>query len=158
MAGVAGTAAMDEYWRILRKTKPEWVKSEEEPTSHKVVRRAMQKAGVRSPSRAVRESGGKAVHWTYGAGWGMVVGVSRAAGVPFTWGGGLAFGAGLWALSDEWMLYKLELAKHPKEYPMRTHATALGAHLVYGVGVWAAMKALGGLAGGKKHGFLRRAA
>lgn len=156
VAGLAGVAAMDGYWKLMAMAKPEWMQSDEEPSTHKLVRKTLRKAGVRSPSSQVREKGGKAVHWGYGAAWGMVAGASRAAGAPLTWGGGVAFGAGLWALSDEWMLHKLDLARHPREYPMHTHATALGAHLAYGVGVWAAMKALGGRE--KSRRFFKKAA
>jgi hypothetical protein len=156
-AGVAGTAAMNAYWMGLAKLKPEWVESSEEPSTHKVARRVLRQVGVKSPSRQTRAVGGKAVHWTYGSTWGMVAGAARAAGVPLTWGGGQLFGAGLWVLGDLWMLYEMDLAKHPREYPAEVHATALGAHLAYGLATWATMKSLGGLAEGRRRR-LRRAA
>jgi len=156
-AGVAGTAAMDAYWMGLAKIKPEWVQSEGEPATQKVARRALRKAGVKSPSQQTRRVGGKTVHWSYGGSWGLVAGASRAAGAPITWGGGQLFGAGLWALGDLWMLYKMDLSKHPSEYPAEVHATALGAHLAYGLAVWATMKGLGGMTGSRRRK-LRRAA
>ncbi|MGN6592667.1 MAG: hypothetical protein ACTHJX_07205 [Terriglobales bacterium] len=156
-AGVAGTAAMDAYWSGLARLKPEWLESDEEPSTHKLARRVLRRAGVKSPSRQTRAVGGKAVHWSYGSGWGMAAGAARAAGVPLTWGGGQLFGAGLWALGDLWMLYQMDLAKHPREYPPEVHATALGAHLAYGLAAWATLKSLGGLADSRKR-LLRRAA
>ncbi|MGH9475507.1 MAG: hypothetical protein ACRD1C_04165 [Terriglobales bacterium] len=157
LGGLAGVAAMDGYWKGLGRAKPEWTHTDEEPSTHKLVRKTLGKAGVRSPSSSIRKRGGKAVHWGYGAMWGMIAGASRAGGVPLTWGGGLPLGAGLWALSDEYMLSKLDLAKPPREYPPRTHAASLGAHLAYGLGLWAAMKMLGG-GGEERRRFLRRVA
>jgi hypothetical protein len=100
--------------------------------------------------------GAQAVHWGYGTTWGALTGLSHAAGVPLDWGGGQLLGAGLWAGGDLWMLYRLGLAKHPNDYPAETHLSSLGAHLVYGVGVWATAKALSKLAPAKRS--LRRAA
>ncbi|MGH9412598.1 MAG: hypothetical protein ACRD0Y_02555 [Terriglobales bacterium] len=157
LGGLAGTAAMDVYWRGLAKAKPELMKSDEEPTTQKAVRKVLKQAGVRSPSRQVRKRGGQAVHWGTGLTWGLIAGAGRAAGVPATWGMGLPFGAAVWAATDEWGRYMVDLGKHPKDRPMRDHATSLGAHLAYGLGVWAVVKVLGGSAR-RKRGFLSRAA
>lgn len=157
LAGLAGTAVMDQYWRVLAKTKPDWVTSGEEPSTQKAARKLLQNVGVRSPSRRIRKRGGEAVHWGTGLTWGLAVGAASAAGVPITWGGGQLFGTGVWALSDEWLKYKMELGKHPRERSRRDHVSALGAHLSYGLGVWAVMKTLAGK-GAQKRGSLRRAA
>jgi len=158
-AGAAGTAAMGAYWKGVAKVNPDLAYTEgggTEPTINRVAKRAMQQAGVKSPSRQAREVGGQVVHWGYGTHWGAIAGLSRAAGMPLTWGGGLLFGAGLWALGDLWMLYKMGLARHPKEYPMSVHVASLGAHLAYGVGVWAAMEAMAKATGENRR--MRRAA
>jgi len=141
---MAATAVINAHWMVVGKVKPELASNGgEEPPTVNVARGAMKKAGVKSPSSDVRTLGGKAVHWGYGTTWGLIAGASRASGVPLTWGGGLLFGTGLWALGDLWMLYKMGLAKHPREYPMEVNAAALGAHLAYGLAAWAVMDKLG---------------
>lgn len=144
-AGAAGTAAMNAYWTGLSAMKgPEGseLESKEEPTTAKVARRAMAKVGIRHPSSRVRKIGGEAVHWGYGSLWGGLAGLTGRFGVPLYWGGGQMLGAGLWALGDIWLLYRMGFAKHPREYPVRVHLEALGAHLVYGASLWAALRAM----------------
>lgn len=158
LGGVAGTAAMNAYWKGLAKTSPELVKSDEEPSTEKAVRKALKRAGVRSPSSQVRKYGGEAVHWGTGVTWGLIAGAGRAAGIPTTWGLGLPYGVMAWMGTDEWGRYKAGLGKHPKDRPTQDHATSLGAHLVYGVGLWVTTKILDGTAGRRKRGFLKRAA
>lgn len=150
VAGAAGTAAMNAYWMgvgALKGEKNAASSSGEEPTTVKVARTALAKVGVRHPSRPVREMGGQAVHWGYGTLWGGLAGLSGELGIPLQWGGGQLLGAGLWAFGDLWMLYQMGYAKHPREYPSQVHLEALGAHLAYGAGVWATLKAMETMAG-----------
>lgn len=136
-AGLAGTALMGAFFAATKKLAPASGGTEqEEPTTNKVATRVLNKAGVRYPSRKVRNVGGQVVHWTYGAAWGALAGLARSAGVRLAFAGGQPLGAGLWAAGDVWLLYKIGLARHPREYPKSVHAQALGAHLAYGLGVW----------------------
>lgn len=157
LGGLAGTAAMNAYWKGLAKAKPELAASDEEPSTQKAARKVLKRAGVRSPSREVRKYGGEAVHWGTGMTWGLIAGAGRAAGIPATWGLGLPYGVVAWIGTDEWGRYKAGLGKHPKDRPTQEHATSLGAHLAYGMGLWATMKLLGDKRE-KPRGFLRRAA
>ncbi|MGH9393150.1 MAG: hypothetical protein ACRD1E_03205, partial [Terriglobales bacterium] len=76
LAGAAGTATMGAYWKAVAKLKPDLASSAgEEPTSNKVARRALRRAGVKSPSRSTRDVGGQVVHWGYGANWGAAAGL-----------------------------------------------------------------------------------
>jgi uncharacterized membrane protein YagU involved in acid resistance len=50
-----------------------------------------------------------------------------------TRGLGTAFGSALFAFADELAVPLLGLAKRPTEYPLSSHASALAAHLVYGL-------------------------
>lgn len=157
LGGVAGTAAMNAYWKGLAKASHKLVESDEEPSTEKAVRKALKRAGVRSPSSQVRKYGGEAVHWGTGITWGLIAGAGRAARIPTTWGMGLPYGVMAWMGTDEWGRYKAGLGKHPKDRPTQDHATSLGAHLAYGIGLWATIKLLGEK-GEKPRGFMRRAA
>lgn len=158
-AGLAATAAMDAYWKALRTLQPEAMaaNSHEEPTTVKVARRALRRVGVAKPSSQTRAIGGQMVHWGYGASWGLITGLARAADIRLDWGFGQLLGAGLWAGGDIWMLYRLDLARHPREYPARVHASALGAHLAYGLALWATVESLGKLQKPRRR-FIRSAA
>jgi uncharacterized membrane protein YagU involved in acid resistance len=48
---------------------------------------------------------------------------------------GLPFGAAVWLGADEVAVPAFGLSKAPMEYPASTHASALAAHLVYGLTV-----------------------
>jgi hypothetical protein len=145
--GIAGTAAMSAYFTTLHKLKPDAMAAGagEEPSPQRLARRVLKSAGVKKPSSDTRAMGGQVIHWGYGTSWGAAVGAARAAGIPLDWGGGLLLGVGLWAFGDLWMVHKMGLARHPREYPMQMHASTLGAHLAYGLGVWAAVEGLGKL-------------
>ena len=57
---------------------------------------------------------------------------------------GLAFGALLWAVSDELLVPLLGLSRSPARYPASSHVKGLAAHLVYGLStevVWRAARA-----------------
>lgn len=144
MAGVAGTVAMDAFWRADAKLTGRQSSGDEDATA-KVAADLLRKTGIRVPSRATRRAAGQIVHWGYGAGWGALVGLGRSRALPADFGWGLPLGAGLWAIGDEWTLYWLGYAKHPREYPLRIHLESLAAHLVYGFGLWAALAAERGL-------------
>jgi hypothetical protein len=80
-----------------------------------------------------RTRAGLAVDYAYGAFWGMVWAFLRHR-IPRTGpAAGLAFGAALWAGSDELLTWVLRLGAPPWRYPLSTHLRALGAHLTYGL-------------------------
>lgn len=150
VAGAAGTAAMNAYWKgaqRLQRKEAAASSSGDEPATVKVARTALAKVGVRHPSRQVRNLSGQALHWGYGALWGGLASLTGELGAPLHWGGGQLLGAGIWAFGDLWLLYQMGYAKHPREYPIRVHLEALGAHLAYGAGIWAALKSMEAIAG-----------
>ena len=86
---------------------------------------------LRDPKRA-----GHVISWTYGTLWGVAYAlISRRNQAPLPLLGGLALGAGLWAIGDEIFVPALRLAPGPTRFPVSTHAKALGCHLAYGSGV-----------------------
>jgi putative membrane protein len=82
---------------------------------------------------AEKEPAGQVVHYAYGTAAGAVYGAMAEHWEDARTGEGTAFGAILWAVSDEVAVPALGLSKGPREYPLRTHAMALASHLVYGV-------------------------
>lgn len=146
-AGAAGAALMNAYWAAVKKLSAPQTgqqqnqQSQQEPTTNKVAADLLRKVGV-EPGRELRDTGGQVVHYSVGATWGAIAGLSHGLNVPLDVFGGAAFGAAVWALDDVWLVYKTGYAKHPREYSLTVHAQSLGAHLVYGFGVWSTLKAL----------------
>jgi len=79
-----------------------------------------------------KQSAGQIVHYAYGAAIGGLYGWAAERSSIVRTGFGTLFGAALWFAGDEIGVPMFGLAKEPQEYPISTHASALGAHLVYG--------------------------
>jgi putative membrane protein len=76
---------------------------------------------------------GPIVHYGFGGTVGALYGAITEA-LPATHRGvGLPFGTTVWAVADEAAVPLLGLSKSPQEYPVSSHASALAAHLVYGL-------------------------
>jgi putative membrane protein len=75
---------------------------------------------------------GNYVHYAFGASMGAAYGLLSETLQRRNAGTGLLFGTLLWAIADEWAVPRFGFSRPPSEYPLETHATALGSHLVYG--------------------------
>jgi len=80
-----------------------------------------------------KEWAGQLVHYGYGTAAGALYGAAAEHWEDVRFGQGAAFGAALWAISDEVAVPVFHLSKGPQEYSIRTHAMALASHLVYSV-------------------------
>jgi putative membrane protein len=80
-----------------------------------------------------RKEAGEAVHYAMGGFSGMVYGAAAEIAPVATVGAGLPFGAVVWLLADDVAVPALGLSKPATEFPVSTHAYALGSHLVYGL-------------------------
>ena len=80
-----------------------------------------------------KETAGEVVHYAVGAIAGGIYGVLAEYLPEARLGAGSAFGAALWAVSDEIGVPLSGLSRPPEDYPLRVHAAALAAHLVYGL-------------------------
>lgn len=89
-------------------------------------------AGIKL-SKEQRKRGGAIVHYAFGALMGAVYGAAAEILPPVTSLAGLPYGAALFVGVDEVSLSALGLTKMPNEYPLSSHLTGLGQHLVYGV-------------------------
>jgi putative membrane protein len=79
-----------------------------------------------------REPAGNAIHYAQGVVSGAIYGLAAEEWRGVRAGAGTGFGAAVWLAADEVAVPVLKLSKPPREYPLRVHAMALGAHLVYG--------------------------
>ncbi len=148
LAGVGATAAMDGYWAVLAHLTPE--KPSGEPVTNRLAGDLLRRAGGH-PSAPARQTAGNALHWTYGIAWGAVAGLARYGGVRLDAGFGQPLGAALELGGDQYGLYALGYARHPREYPAGTLAKSFGAHAVYGLVLWLGLESVSRL----RHGNAR---
>jgi hypothetical protein len=139
-AGIAGTAVMTAYQLAVAKAqgKPlstavphRWADA---PPPAQVAKKAAETVG--QGARFTREDVPlltNAMHWLYGASWGLVY-----AGAPVN---GLVFGTGVWAAAYA-ELVPLGIYKPPWKYPPQELAIDWSYHAVYGLAVAAAYAAL----------------
>lgn len=115
---------------------------EGEPAPATLGRLAYRAVEGSEPDEDTRRRLGRAVHWGYGVLMGGAYGAVRPdAEIPDTTVG-LGFGLALWLVGDEIVVPLLGLAGGPTAHRWTDHATALGAHLVYGATTAAATQAL----------------
>jgi len=76
---------------------------------------------------------GPAVHYAFGAMVGALYGGLAEVSPAVARGVGMPFGTAVWLAADEVGVPAMGLSKKPTEYPVTVHASALGAHLVYGL-------------------------
>jgi putative membrane protein len=76
---------------------------------------------------------GPAVHYAFGTLVGALYGGLAEVSPAVARGVGMPFGTAVWLAADEVGVPALGLSKKPTEYPVTVHASALGAHLVYGL-------------------------
>ncbi len=157
LAGLAGTAAMTAYQTLLSSLRSSGSENGESgsisgeaawkhaPAPAKVGRRILEGLFKRDVPKDEIGSLSALVHWSYGTAWGAGYGVLKESHVGRSIPLGLAFGAGVWAASYV-VLPAMKLYEPPWEYGAKTLATDLSYHLVYGLGVAGAYRALDELA------------
>lgn len=82
-----------------------------------------------------------AMHWSYGTGWGAVYGLAQGSLHAPTLRHGVVFGSAVWAMSYV-QLVPMGLYQPAWKYPPKDIAMEVGYHLVYGLGVASAFRAL----------------
>jgi uncharacterized membrane protein YagU involved in acid resistance len=155
-SGAIGTAAMDASQTTVIPAVGAWVESlrsgngeddahppqasadETLSSPEKVAKRGAALLGIELDREQVAAWGNR-VHWWHGI----------QLGVPYQMlqpkssiTSGLIYGAALWLLSDELMLWALGVANAPTTYPLKVHLDALAAHCVYGAVVAIAARGL----------------
>lgn len=115
----------------------------EEREAETITRRFVESMMMRPLSEEGKKAGAAIVHYAFGALWGGLYGLARET-IPGakTPASGLVFGSAVWILGDQIVVPAFRLAGGPSDYPLKTHAYGLAAHLVYGASVWAAYEML----------------
>jgi putative membrane protein len=82
---------------------------------------------------AEKRSAGPVLHYVFGSAVGVAYGVMAEEMPQMAMAYGAPFGTAVWIGADEIAVPAFGLSKPPAEYPLSTHASALAAHVVYGV-------------------------
>lgn len=96
----------------------------------------------RELTKEEKDLGGTAFHYAFGASMGAVYGAAADVVPAVTVGAGVPFGALVWLGADEGVVPLIGLSKTPEKYPASIHASALAAHLVYGLSLEITRKAV----------------
>lgn len=89
-----------------------------------------------------KDIAGTAFHYAFGGSMGAVYGIAADTVPAITTGAGAPYGALIWLGADEGVVPLMGLSKTADEYPVSIHASALAAHLVYGLTLEATRKAV----------------
>ena len=146
VAGFAGTHALDLAQKAGNKlrgeeTRSEWESWDEAPVPAKIGKRMIEGVFRREVSTKRIELVNNAVHWSYGALWGVLYGLVQGTVRAQPLRLGLAFGAGLWGFSYV-VMPAAKLYKPIWEYPPKSLAIDLSYHLAYGAAAGATYKEL----------------
>ena len=136
-AGAAGTGVMTGAQTAYMKA----TGGESSSVPAEVAKRIIRGVFHREVSEERTEQLNNAMHWLYGTSWGAAYAIAAGNRRPGTLKGGLAFGTVVWGASLV-HLPAMGLAPPPWEYTPSQIAPDLGFHLVYGLGVAAAFKAV----------------
>ena len=143
VAGAAGSLAMNIFARVLtgdRKGHGVQPPQSCAPGDDATVRAgtaAFAAATGETASPPLRNPLGTAAHYGFGAAMGVVY-VMMAPRLPrLRIGHGALYGALVWAVADEVLMPALGLSRGPQQLSPRTHAYALGGHVIYGAAVHA---------------------
>lgn len=154
-AGALGALAQNWFFKASARIAPETPKDVFEPAEEQqksemavetIARRFAEGLMRRGPlSQSAKQAGGEVVHFAFGAGWGGLWGLARETYPQLNRPLGVAaFSALVWTAGDHLLEPAFKLAAWPQAYPLKTHAYAFAAHLVYGLGVWASYEATRG--------------
>ena len=133
-AGAIGTAAMTGAQTAYYKA----VGAEPSDTPAEVGTRVVRGVLKRELSEDDTSRLNNVMHWLYGTGWGALYGLTAAGREP---GLGVGFALTVWGASQV-ELPAMKLAPPPWESDLQTLAPDVGFHVVYGVAVATAYKAL----------------
>jgi putative membrane protein len=96
----------------------------------------------RALTKEEKDIGATAFHYAFGASMGAVYGAAADVVPAVTAGAGVPYGALIWLGADEGVVPLIGLSKTPEKYPASVHASALAAHLVYGLSLEITRKAV----------------
>lgn len=143
VGGLAGSFAMEHFQRALGKISPDiggapggggqqHRKPQSEPSTYKAADAVACATTGRPVPAPYKPAAGSLVHYAFGGTLGAIYGAATWHNRDVGAGGGLPFGAVVWIAADEIGMPVVGLAKAPTSYPLKDHASAFTAHLVYG--------------------------
>lgn len=134
---------MEHFQRALGKISPDiggapgaggqqYRKPQSQPSTYKAADVVACAATGQPVPAPYKPAAGALVHYAFGGTVGAIYGAATAQNADVAAGGGLPFGAAVWVAADEIGMPIIGLAKPPTSYPLKDHASAFTAHLVYG--------------------------
>lgn len=153
-AGAAGSAVQSLFFELTRDLAPESGSAagfrppeaiqQEERATETIARRFAEGMMARAPLDAeAKARGATLVHYATGAGFGAAWALTRES-FPRLRGplGVFGFGIAAWVVGDGLLYPLFGLGAGPRSYPLKTHAYAIAAHLVYATAAGAVYEAL----------------
>jgi uncharacterized membrane protein YagU involved in acid resistance len=152
VGGLVASWAMNRFQAGLSNAARAWSDEQQQPQSEqhgdgddatmKAAEAISDTVASRPLSKQERQKAGSVIHYAFGSSVGAAYGVLAELAPRTTIAWGSLFGAALWLSADEIAVPALGLSKSPREYPATTHASALAAHLVYGMTADAVRRAI----------------
>ena len=138
LAGLCASYAMNRFQEATASVSSKEGGEDDDPTTVKAAERV-----VGHPIPKDRKPGaGEKVHYSFGALLGAFYGTVAEIEPRITAGFGLPYGAAVAAIGDEAIVPALGLSGPPWKSPFKTHAYSVSSHLVFGVVLEAARRAL----------------
>ena len=142
VGGLAGSFAMNQFqalWSTAAKALSDQEKNdqessgENEPATVQAAKALSKNLFDHGLTESEKKWAGPAVHYALGASLGAVYGVLFESAPMSGAGFGTVYGATVWLTADEIAVPALGLSQSPSETPISSHASALAAHLVFGL-------------------------
>lgn len=131
LSGLAASWIMSKFQSAISNS--EQTQEQDEPANVKAAEKLAESTTGRDLTEPEKQAGGELMHYAMGGLSGAAYG-ALAPYVPIpSVAAGAIFGAAVWAIADEVAVPALKLSRPPAAYPVSTHASALAAHLVYGI-------------------------
>ncbi len=145
VAGFVGTVAMTGYQLTVAKLRGQLNKKPrrwaDAPVPAQLAKRVSEGVFEHKVKLAHEKKLTNLVHFSYGTSWGAVYGLAQATLHAPTLAHGLGFGTAVWGTAYA-VLPPTGLYEPPWKYPVKELAVDLSHHLVYGVAVAGAYRAL----------------
>jgi putative membrane protein len=146
IGGLVASWAMNQFQAALKKTEEAWEKSAHRPkkrgqnsesdsedSTMKTADRIAEFTLNRHLTKEEKKKAGSVVHYAYGTMIGGFYGAMAEFAPAVTKGNGSAYALAAFVAGDEIAVPKLGFSKPPQQQPVKVHAEALAAHVVYGV-------------------------
>lgn len=138
--GLVASWVMNQFQSGVSKLSDEFARGNEatsnsggdEDTTVKTAEAISEAAGHRLTEQE-KQVAAPVVHYAFGSTMGALYGIAAELSPKNAAGWGAPFGAALWLGADELAVPVLGLSGGPTDTPVSTHASALAAHVVYGL-------------------------